>query len=251
MSDAAPASSNGTPSASPHTFIATFGVLLGLIVRLTARFELIDLLAREGDRSELLAELLPLQSSTADSAKLLARIAPLYLLAGSPERAAEAYRQLSQRSPRNADAYSGLEDVAIVQGRFQAARTAFGNAVRQRPNDSALAVRLRLADTLVALDPNARGLGDAARLERSRALLARALQSLHSCAPPATPAAGAVRDSARAALADVKLHRDAAASVDRFMTLTISLWRERKTACAIGGATSDAVLERLFASPAH
>ncbi|MDB4892434.1 MAG: hypothetical protein JWL61_4289, partial [Gemmatimonadetes bacterium] len=216
--------------------------------RLAARFELIDLLASEGARSELLAELLPLESRPVDSSALLVRLAPLYLIAGSPARAEEAYRQLSRRTPANVAAYAGLGEVALSEGQFEAARTAFANAARLRPSDSAVALRLRLVDTLRALDPNARQLSDAARVNRSRALLRRALQSLDSCAPLVATTDGALRDSTRAVLADAKQYRDAAASVDRLLTLATSLWRTRTTACDSGSSESDEVLKRLLGS---
>lgn len=219
--------------------------------RLAARFELIDVLVRENARTELLAELLPLQSAPSESTTFLVRVAPLYLRANSPARAADAYRQLIARTPGDANAYTGLGEAALALGQFPTAHTAFALAVRQRPSDSALASRLRLVDTLLALDPNAHGVGDAVRLERHRALLARTVASLDACSAAGIPAAAqAARDSARAELLSSR-HGNAVASNDRALALARTLWRERPTSCAANGGRGGEVLTRLLGNTAR
>jgi tetratricopeptide (TPR) repeat protein len=219
--------------------------------RLAARFELIDVLVLENARTELLAELLPLQSAPSESTTFLVRVAPLYLRAGSPARAADAYRQLIDRTPGDADAYAGLGKAALALGEFPTARTAFASAVRQRPSDSALASRLRLVDTLLALDPNAHSVSDAVRLERTRGLLARTVESLDACSAAEFPvAAQAAQDSARAELLSER-RGNAVASNDRALALARTLWRERPASCAANGGRRDEVLTRLLGNVAR
>src|SRR4051812_2213258 len=65
-----------------------------LAQRLSVRFELIDLLVREGAQAELLAELLPLQDLPADSVALRRTVGRLFVAAGSPVRGADMLRDI-------------------------------------------------------------------------------------------------------------------------------------------------------------
>lgn len=87
--------------------------------RTEARFELIDLVARRGTPGELLAELLPFEDISPDSTAERLRLGKLFLLAGSPARAAAMYRPILRRDPENADALAGmaLADSALALDR--------------------------------------------------------------------------------------------------------------------------------------
>lgn len=200
--------------------------------RFAARFELIDLLVRQHAHEELLAELLPLQSAPEDSAAFLTRLAPLYLRAASPSRAAEAYRALLRHSPSDPGAYAGLGEAALALGQFQKARTAFRGAARSRPADSTIAERLRMVDTLLALDPTARGLSDAERLTRSQVLLARTISTLDACAASdVRQEQRAARDSARVELIAHVTRGRSALSAERNVERAEALWRARAASC--------------------
>ena len=84
--------------------------------RLRARFELIDLLAQRNSKEELLAELLPVQDQGPRDLKIRTRLGRLFLLAGSPARAAEVYRGILHDAPANADAYAGLGEAEFARG---------------------------------------------------------------------------------------------------------------------------------------
>ena len=60
--------------------------------RLRVRFELIDLLAQRNSKEELLAELLPIQDEAPRDLKTRTQMGRLFLLAGSPARAADIFR---------------------------------------------------------------------------------------------------------------------------------------------------------------
>lgn len=208
--------------------------------RIAARFELIDLLVREHAHVELLAELLPLQSDSADSTMLLKRLGPLYLRAGSPSRAAEAFRALIRRSPSDPAAYVALGDALLALGQFQTARAVLRNGARAIPGDRAIVRQLRLVDSVVALDPMARGLRDAERLRRSRWLLARTLAVTDSCAP-ANSVSDGERDSARVELHTARPRTDLATSAERNLALAAALWRVRPAACVTDSLASAGV----------
>jgi predicted Zn-dependent protease len=161
-----------------------------------ARFELIDLLVRRGPPAELLAELLPLEAVSPDSVALRQRLGDLFMVAGSPARAANMFRDVLRQDPNNGEAYAGMGRAALALGNLRTARDDFAEAARLLPDDARIASRLALVDTVLALDPTARGVESQDRLSRSRALLARTIAVVAPCAGQS-----AVLDSAQALLA--------------------------------------------------
>ena len=95
-----------------------------------ARFELIDLLAARGAPRELLAELLPFEDVSPDSVALRRRLGKLFILAGSPVRAAAMFRDVLKRDPTDAEAYAGLGETAIAAGNLRTARADLTEAAR-------------------------------------------------------------------------------------------------------------------------
>ena len=166
--------------------------------RLATRLELIRLLVRQHAERELLAELLPIQEAGRDSVGLQRLLGHLFIQAGSPERGVEIFRKVLQRLPDDGDAYAGMGEAALALGNYRTARADFAAAARLLPDDTSITSNLRLADTVVALDPLLRGIGHRARITRSRQLLALALERSLRC----SAASGApVADSARHLLA--------------------------------------------------
>jgi Flp pilus assembly protein TadD len=212
-----------------------------------ARFELIDLLAARGPARELLAELLPFEDVSPDSVALRRRLGKLFILAGSPVRAATMFREVLKRDPTNGETYAGLGETAIAAGNLRTARADLAEAVRLRPDDAGALGRLELVDTVFALDPTARDIDATTRLSRSRALLARTLSVVSSCAGP--PAA--VLDSARMLLSPLPPRRksrrrdDSEAETDSLMEAVTDVWAARTPAC--DAATHDDVLRLLVA----
>ncbi len=214
--------------------------------RLQARFDLIDLLVRQRAQEELLAELLPLQGTLADSTPILRRLAPLYLRAGSPVRAADLFRELLRRSPGDPAAFAGMGEAALALGRFQTAHADLALAAGKRPGDSILAARLRLVDTVIALDPTARGLGVAQQFARSRALLARTMAAVAGCVGPGQEApAGGLLDTALAELARPVTPRQREAASERSIAVAGALWRARPARCPVPGKADGEALALL------
>lgn len=208
--------------------------------RTEARFGLIDLLARRGAARELLAELLPIEGTSPDSVALRRRLGQLFLLAGSPARAANMFREVLRREPEDADAYAGLGEAALAGGNLRTARADFTEASRLRPDDAAIQGRLVIVDSALALDPTARGLGSHDRYERSRILLARTLAALASCGP----AEGSLADSARAKLSRTVRASGEDAASDAVTAAAVDLWASRPASC---GAVPDEPLRLVHA----
>ena len=160
-----------------------------VVRRRQARFELIDLLAARGAPSELLAELLPFEDVSPDSSALRLRLGRLFLLAGSPIRAANMFRGLVRRDPNNAEALAGMGEAALALGNFRTARSDLAAAAEGRPDDARIRERLELVDSVVALNPSASGLHPDERYARSRLLLSRTLDALARCGDPTRSAA--------------------------------------------------------------
>lgn len=200
-----------------------------LAARRGARFELIDLLARTGASRELLAEILPFEETSLDSLDFRRRLGHLFILAGSPARAANIFRDVLRRSPEDPDAYAGMGEAALALGNFRTARADFAEAARRRPDDADIAGRLAIADTVLALDPNARAIGSAEQYARSRALLVRTLALVAPCGI----ALGAAGDSAQQMLARSPAARGPDAMTERMIALSIDLWAMRPSSCAV------------------
>jgi tetratricopeptide (TPR) repeat protein len=200
--------------------------------RLQARFELVDLLARENARQELLAELLPLQSEAPGDVSTRKRIGRLFIAAGSPARAIEIFRDVLRRSPGEADAYAGLGEAEFQRGNYRAARAGLRAALRLQPKHPDVAARLELTEEVLSLDPTVRGIGGAERYRRSVALLERTLHALDGCAAASSaPTDQGAVDSARVSVARRPPGRPIPESVDANLDLAERVWQVRRSAC--------------------
>jgi len=208
-----------------------------VVRRTQARFELIDLLSRSGTPRELLAELLPLEETSLDSTALRRRLGQLFILAGSPARAATIFRELLVRDPDDAVAYAGMGEAALALGNFRTARGDLAEASRLKPDDARIASNLSIADTVLSLDPTARDINSHERYLRSRALLGRTLSALGPCMQTA---GSGLADSARTLLSIPATARREEISGGAMLALASNLWAARPASCA--AATRDDVL---------
>jgi tetratricopeptide (TPR) repeat protein len=131
---------------------------------------------------------------------------------GKPSDAVKFYRQVLKTDDRNADAYAGLGSAELGLENFQGARDAFQKAVEQNPSDQMSKQQLDLCERVLALDPNARGLKPAQRLERSKELLQAEVIRFERCQP------------GRKALPSD--------SADMNLALAEDLWKQEQTLCA-------------------
>jgi tetratricopeptide (TPR) repeat protein len=199
--------------------------------RIRVRFELAELLAKRNSKAELLAELLPLQEEAATDAGTQTRLAQLYMIAGSPARAAAIYREIVRASPQDSAARRGLGDAEFALGDYLAARSAY---VSSGPAENRKA--LDLIDEVLNLDPMSRGLSGAERYRRSVRVLQLAIDRVSSCisqsARPLLDAAGA--DVARRVAAGGQSE-----ATEANLDAAEKLWQAAKAECRPAPAASD------------
>jgi len=186
----------------------------------TVRRELVHFLAAQEDRSQLLSELLLLQDGTKQTPQQQLQMAHLFLLAGSPSRAAEMYRQSIRQEPDNADAYAGLADTQLASGDFPAATSSLYQAKRRRPEDPSIEKKLALATELSNLDPTPRRLSSKEKYARSARVLEMVQQDLAQCS--GTPAAVPFAQRPKATTNEES---------EELLTTAENLWKTRVTTC--------------------
>jgi tetratricopeptide (TPR) repeat protein len=217
--------------------------------QLRARFELIDILSQRNSKEELLAELLPVAERAPGDSKTRARLGQLFLLAGSPARAAVAFRGILHESPTNADAYAGLGEAEFAQNNYRAAQRDFQAALRLAPDDQATRQSLDRCDELLMLDPTIRGLSQDECLRRSLKLVELTMGEASQCAGqhPSPELQGLLDNGARALKARVGTAHLSEASESN-LDLAERLWQARRKECATPPATDSPlamVLSRL------
>lgn len=201
--------------------------------RAVARFELIDLLAQNNQKQELLSELLPIQDEAPNDTALRKRIARLFVVAGSPARAAAIFRDVLRHDQRDADAYIGLGDAALALGDYPSALADFAAAQRLSPDDSAIGLRSKLADSVTAIDPTQRGLGLDEQFRRSRNLLQMTIASARKCLGTDAPQVAAALDSVTHSLVGSMGATSRSQAIEDNLALAGQLWQMRGTKCAV------------------
>jgi tetratricopeptide (TPR) repeat protein len=197
--------------------------------RVQVRVELADLLATRGSPQDLLAELLPLESEAHDSATRK-RVAQLYLAAGSPARAAAAYRSLIHDDPSDHSNYAGLGEAELALGHDRAAETAFQTAGAKD--------RAEVAAEVDSLDPTVRRLSAAEKFARTTRVLERARDALQRCS-----AADPLLPNGDAELRK-KIRTPTNEAAEERLTLAERLWDGRIAKC--GPATDEEPLRLVL-----
>jgi tetratricopeptide (TPR) repeat protein len=217
--------------------------------RVSARMELIDLLAMRNQKQELLAELISLEADSPANLDIKRRLADLFLQAGAPGRAANVYGALAAKDPHDIRAYEGLGEAELEQGEYRAAHEAFLRASRVNPTDKSLQANLQTISTVTGLDPTQRQLTSAEKYRRSVRILNMVRTLFDECAarnPPGTSALNSAenRDVLRTAdamtggKAPPRVTNEAAEGV---LSIAEKLWHAEKTACPANRAGIDAL----------
>jgi tetratricopeptide (TPR) repeat protein len=217
--------------------------------RLRVRFELIDLLAQRNSKEELLVELLPVQDQAPRDLKTQTRLGRLFLLAGSPARAADVFHGVLHDAPANADAYAGLSEAEFARGNYRAAQRDFQTTLRLAPDDRTTRQRLDVCNELLMLDPTVRGLGPVERFHRSLKLLDLTLDETSQCTGrnPSPELRGLLGQAGKALKARVSAARQSEVSESN-LDLAEHLWQARGKECKPSPATDSPlalVLARL------
>jgi len=200
--------------------------------RLRVRFELIDLLAQRNSKEELLAELLPVQDQAPLDLPMRMRLGRLFLLAGSPARAAAVFRGILHDAPANADAYAGLGETEFAGGNYRAAQRDFQTALQFAPGNEAAGQRLEVCNELLMLDPTMRGLSPQDRFQRSLKLVDLTLDQTKSCIGqnPSSQLQGLLDQAGKTLAAHVSAAHQSEASESN-LDLAEQLWQVRRQEC--------------------
>ncbi|MEO7143235.1 MAG: tetratricopeptide repeat protein [Bryobacteraceae bacterium] len=217
--------------------------------RRRARWELVELLEKGGSPKQVLAELLELADEERDDPAARKRIGHLLLAYGSAAQSAELFRDViresSQRGHRDAEAEAGLGEAELARGNYREAQNALRRAVWENPRDTAAEKRLATVNEILELDPTARMLSAAARYERSRTLVERAVVDVTACAKEGS-APPPDLDAARKALANRVKRGAYADATESDIALAERLWAARAGLCG-NQAASDEPLARVLA----
>jgi tetratricopeptide (TPR) repeat protein len=200
--------------------------------RVRVRFGLLDLLAAQNSKEELLAELLPLLEEAPDDIPTRKRIGRLFIIAGSPARGADLFREVLRRSPQDPEAYAGLGEADFARGSYRSAQANFQTALSLRPADEEIRRRLDLCAQVLALDPTLRGLGEETQFQRSVKLIQLALDELHHCVTtPPDRGAKDLLDAAGKALKGPVPRSARHTALEANLDLADQLWQLRKASC--------------------
>jgi tetratricopeptide (TPR) repeat protein len=173
-----------------------------------------------------------LQEQARGDLKTRTRIGRLFLLAGSPARAAEMFREILRDAPASAGAHAGFGDAEFALGNYRAAQRNFQAALRLAPDDQATRQHLDLCDELLALDPTMRGLGPPERFQRSLKLIELTIDDISHCiGQNPSPELRVLLDEAGKVLqARVGVARQSEVA-ESHLDLAEQLWQARKRDC--------------------
>jgi predicted Zn-dependent protease len=217
--------------------------------RVSARMELVRLLVAEHKDKELLAELLPLQEEAQTNMPIQKALGHLFLVAGSPSRAAAVYQAMIAHDPKDPGAHAGLGEAELQQGEYRDAHSAFLAALRYKPQDASIQRRLDLSNTLTELDPTPRRLASMEKYHRSIHILQLAYDDLNACLSkhPAAPATEAAQllSAAHGALTSKPPANATNELAEEVLGIAEKIWRARVAACG-PAASSEAEPLRLI-----
>jgi predicted Zn-dependent protease len=213
--------------------------------RVQARLELIDFLARRGDRKQVIGELMELYAEAPEDVRLRLRIGRMLLQYEAAPNAEEVFQDVVTANPRFQDGWVALADAQIAQGKYVEARSSLRHAWHLDPHDQNLWKRIETVNDIIALDPALPTLTSAERLNRSTELLSRSLEALQSCAAGKTLSDQQQKDiSAANDILHPKRKQPREGLIPRTIALAVQLGHERADVC--GGAPPDAVLSAVL-----
>lgn len=219
--------------------------------RVSVRFELVNLLAQQGSKEDLLAELLPLLDVAPDDLEVRLHMGHLFLLAGSAVRAGEIFREVLRQHPQNADAYAGLGESEFSRGNYLTAHSDFQIASNLRPSDKQIAGRLELCWEVLALDPLRRGLPLEEQNRRSVKMLEMSLAAIRRCAAKVPDLDQDTVDDAQQAIKSRVSPAHMSETVETNLDLAEQLWKIRQRLCKQPSSADEEPLRLVLAKIAQ
>lgn len=242
---------NHIPDAEAHYHRAIYGSWPenAAAQRLKVRMELVQFLASLGEKEQLLAELLAIESEAQGKTDILNKIADLYRVAGSPARGASVYRELIQNNPDDIAAYEGLGADEMALGDYRSALGAFLNANRRSPGNQTIQHDIGLLNEMATLDPTPRRISSIEKFARATQILKLTRDSLSACAST---------EEAKRLLADCDnvLTQKAPPHVanevaEARLALAEQLWQARLKTCGPSTSEQEHVLRLIMTKLAH
>ncbi len=209
-----------------------------------ARLELANLLAQRGLQKELLAEILPLETEAANDSQVLRKVAQLYLVAGSPARAAATYGTLIGGQQDDPEFYKGLGDAELALGNYRAADAAFQNAIRCGADRSRLEQEIQLAADVSALDPTLRQLTSIDKFKRAVRILELARDALKACA--LADSAGPISEAEKLLATEIRGNPTNELAEER-LSMAEQLWQIRIKSCGASTSVEEEPLRLVMA----
>lgn len=191
------------------------------------RFELAGLLASNGAREQLLAEVVLLTSEPLEPGESR-RLAQLLLTAEDWTRAERQYRSLLRTEPNNPHLLVGLARAQMGSGRYIAAERTFRRAVQVGGIDPAAKRELALIQTVNGMDPTLRGLSGTEKHRRAHEITTQLAAVLKQC-----PGHNPLVEEAELALSRHGRIRNPLAVAEADLELFDQLWAVRSTGCKI------------------
>jgi tetratricopeptide (TPR) repeat protein len=149
--------------------------------RLTAWFELVEVLLRLNARPQAQAELIALAASLPPRADLMLHAADLFAQAQDYDHALAEYRRVLQLDHTNAHAATGAAEAAFKIGRYRTAERYLETASKANPHDPQISQMLEISKLVLQQDPFSRDLSLEERSRRIRIVFDEAGQRLDSC----------------------------------------------------------------------
>jgi tetratricopeptide (TPR) repeat protein len=208
--------------------------------RTEARVAFAEFLHRTGSRSELLAELLRLNTELTPDDPNRQRVGVLLLEADAPREAAGVFEGITKINPKNASAWAGLSAADVAQGRYLQAREASRRAVALDPDRPDFDAALARTEAIVALVPSVRGLSRREREARARRLFEIAAGSWNRCPGTAEMLTDQTRDMLSALDPQSKHRHVEAPDSSTLLGAAVELWQGRHLPCPSGSPDEQA-----------
>jgi tetratricopeptide (TPR) repeat protein len=149
--------------------------------RLTAWFELVEVLLRLNARPQAQAELIALSASLPPHPEQLLRAANLFLQVQDYEHALAECRRVLQLDRTNARAAAGAAEAAFKLGRYRTAARYLEAASKANPQDTQIAQMRQVSNLILQQDPFSRDLSTQERQHRIRIIFDEAGERLDAC----------------------------------------------------------------------
>jgi tetratricopeptide (TPR) repeat protein len=149
--------------------------------RLTAWFELVEVLLRLNARPQAQAELIALSASLPPHPEQLLRAANLFLQVQDYEHALAECRRVLQLDRTNARAAAVAAEAAFKLGRYRTAARYLEAASKANPQDTQIAQMRQVSNLILQQDPFSRDLSTQERQHRIRIIFDEAGERLDAC----------------------------------------------------------------------